>query len=127
MAKFLIASVRHRTYRAIPRSYSSRRPLRREGFVELLDEPVWLRHRVLRMRAALRFAMKPEVESILRELIADAEARLLALEQRDTQASPQAGPVVGAKAPFLEARAGRSSRRERLPSGVRDPQPGNLD
>jgi hypothetical protein len=36
----------------------------------------------------LRFAMKQEVEGILRELIADAEARLLALEQRDAQAGP---------------------------------------
>jgi hypothetical protein len=59
--------------------------------VELLDEAVWLRHRVLRMRAALRFAMKPEVESILRELIADAEARLLALEQRDAQELQERG------------------------------------
>jgi hypothetical protein len=32
--------------------------------------------------------MKQEVEGILRELIADAEARLLALEQRDAQAGP---------------------------------------
>jgi hypothetical protein len=56
--------------------------------VELQDEAVWLRYRILRMRVALRFAMKQEVEGILRELIADAEARLLALEQRDAQAGP---------------------------------------
>jgi hypothetical protein len=46
----------------------------------LQDEAVWLRYRIIRMRTALRFAMSPEVESILRELIADAEARLAMLE-----------------------------------------------
>ena len=49
--------------------------------VELEDEVIWLRHRIHRMRMALRYAIRPEVESILRELIADGEARLLALEQ----------------------------------------------
>jgi hypothetical protein len=40
------------------------------------DEEIWLRHRVIRMRALLRFAKEPCVESGLRELIADAEKRL---------------------------------------------------
>ena len=44
-----------------------------------------LRYRVQRMRAALRLAMNPEVESILRELITDAEEQLLALEHRDAR------------------------------------------
>ena len=44
-----------------------------------------LRYRVRRMRAALRLAMNPEVESILRELITDAEDQLLALEHRDAR------------------------------------------
>ena len=34
----------------------------------------------MRMRAALRFALAPEVEIILWEMIADAEDRLAALE-----------------------------------------------
>jgi hypothetical protein len=55
--------------------------------MELEDEATWLRYRVLRLRAALRFALAPQVEIILRELIADAEDRLLALEAkaRETQ------------------------------------------
>jgi hypothetical protein len=39
-----------------------------------------LRNRIMRMRAALRFALAPEVEIILWEMIADAEDRLAALE-----------------------------------------------
>ena len=54
--------------------------------MELEDEATWLRYRVLRMRTALKFAIKPEVESILRGLIADAEERLLALERRGAEA-----------------------------------------
>jgi hypothetical protein len=46
------------------------------------DELTWLRHRVVRMRTILRFAKEPRTESGLRELIADAEARLDALETR---------------------------------------------
>jgi hypothetical protein len=44
------------------------------------DETIWLRYRIMRMRTALRFAMSREVENILRELIADAEARLAMLQ-----------------------------------------------
>ena len=40
------------------------------------------RHRVLRMRTILRFAKDPRTETGIRELIADAEARLDALEAR---------------------------------------------
>ena len=47
------------------------------------DESSWLRYRVVRMRTALRFAMSPEVTNILRELIADGEARLLALDANE--------------------------------------------
>jgi hypothetical protein len=50
--------------------------------MELENEATWLRYRVLRLRAALRFALAPQVESILRELIADAEERLVALEAK---------------------------------------------
>jgi hypothetical protein len=48
--------------------------------VELEDARDWLRHRGIRMRTALRFAMSPEVTDILRELLADTEARLSTLE-----------------------------------------------
>jgi hypothetical protein len=44
------------------------------------DELTWLRHRIVRMRTILRFAKDPRTEAGLRELIADAEARLAALE-----------------------------------------------
>jgi hypothetical protein len=50
--------------------------------IEIEDEMSWLRHRVVRMRTILRFAKDPRTESGLRELIADAEARLAALEAK---------------------------------------------
>lgn len=46
------------------------------------DEVTWLRHRVVRMRTLLRFSKDPRIEHGLRELVADAEARLEALEAR---------------------------------------------
>jgi hypothetical protein len=46
------------------------------------DEETWLRHRIMRMRTVLRFAKDPRAEAGLRELIADAETRLVALEAR---------------------------------------------
>jgi hypothetical protein len=49
---------------------------------ELEDELTWLRHRIVRMRTVLRFAKDPRAEAGMRELIADAEARLAALEAR---------------------------------------------
>ncbi len=53
----------------------------------LEKEENWLRHRLRRMRAMLRYANEPRVESGLRELIADAEDRLEALEAHQ-QADP---------------------------------------
>jgi hypothetical protein len=50
--------------------------------IEIEDEVSWLRHRVVRMRTILRFAKDPRTETGIRELIADAEARLDALEAR---------------------------------------------
>jgi hypothetical protein len=49
---------------------------------KLEDEVSWLRHRIVRMRTILRFAKDPRAESGLRELIADAETRLAALEAK---------------------------------------------
>jgi hypothetical protein len=49
---------------------------------KLEDEASWLRHRIVRMRTVLRFAKDPRAEAGLRELIADAEARLAALEAK---------------------------------------------
>jgi hypothetical protein len=49
---------------------------------ELEDELTWLRHRIVRMRTILRFAKDPRAETGLRDLIAEAESRLEALEAR---------------------------------------------
>jgi hypothetical protein len=46
------------------------------------DETASLRHRVMRLRTALRLAKDSRVEAILREVIADQEERLIALEHR---------------------------------------------
>ena len=47
------------------------------------DEHAWLRHRIVRMRTTLlRFAKDPRAETALRDLIAEAEARLEALEAK---------------------------------------------
>jgi hypothetical protein len=43
----------------------------------------WLRRTVIRLRTAVRFAREPRTETILREVIADAEDRLAALEPRE--------------------------------------------
>jgi hypothetical protein len=48
--------------------------------VEFEDEEAWLRHRVTRLRGALRIATEPRVMAILRDLIIDAEKRLEMLE-----------------------------------------------
>jgi hypothetical protein len=53
------------------------------------EEEIWLRHRLRRMRALLRYAKETKVEIGLRELIADAEERLEILEQRQNQRPPQ--------------------------------------
>jgi hypothetical protein len=49
---------------------------------EIEDDVSWLRHQISRMRTILRFAKDPRTEAGLRELIAEAEARLAALEER---------------------------------------------
>lgn len=41
--------------------------------MEFEEEEIWLRHRVGRLRAALRISKEPRVEAILRELIIDPE------------------------------------------------------
>jgi hypothetical protein len=53
-------------------------------------ETDWLRKSIIRLRAALRFAGEPRVEAILREVIADAEDRLSALEHSDQPKHRQA-------------------------------------
>jgi hypothetical protein len=40
------------------------------------DERAWLRFFIGRLRAALRYAKAPETTAILKELIAEVEARL---------------------------------------------------
>jgi hypothetical protein len=50
--------------------------------VEAESESVWLRHRLIRMRTALRFVKDGTVEAILRELLTDGEERLAALERQ---------------------------------------------
>lgn len=46
------------------------------------QEAVWLRPRIIQMRAMLRRVKDRNVENALREFIADAESRLEALEER---------------------------------------------
>jgi hypothetical protein len=48
--------------------------------VEFEEEEIWVRHRVRRLRAALRITKEPRVEAILRDLIIDAEKRLELIE-----------------------------------------------
>jgi hypothetical protein len=56
------------------------------GFMEngmaIDPEIVWLRPRVICMRALLRFAKDARVEAALKDLITDAEDRLAALEEQ---------------------------------------------
>jgi hypothetical protein len=56
--------------------------------VEFEEEEIWLRHRVGRLRAALRLAKEPRVEAILRELIIDAEKRLALIEEANAKRPP---------------------------------------
>jgi hypothetical protein len=44
----------------------------------------------MRLRAALRFADEPRVETILREVIGSAEDRLIELERSDQPKMPEA-------------------------------------
>jgi hypothetical protein len=49
---------------------------------QLEDEAAWLRRQVVSLRTALRFVIDPRVKTLIREFIANAENRLVALEQR---------------------------------------------
>ena len=56
-------------------------------------ELVWLRPRVIRLRALLRYAQVDRVETILlREFLADAESRLEALEEQAVTEKLDPGP-----------------------------------
>lgn len=56
-------------------------------------ELVWLRPRVIRLRALLRYAQVDRVETILlREFLADAETRLEALEEQAVTEKLDPGP-----------------------------------
>jgi hypothetical protein len=48
--------------------------------MEAEDEVVWLRHAVMRLRNILRYAKDPRAIAGLKELIAQAEARLEKLD-----------------------------------------------
>ncbi len=50
------------------------------------SEILWLRSRVIRMRALLRYAKDTRVEAGLRELVGDAETRLEWLEEQARRA-----------------------------------------
>ena len=43
---------------------------------EIEDEEKWLRHRIVRLRTIMRFALDARVETVLREFITEAEERL---------------------------------------------------
>jgi hypothetical protein len=53
----------------------------RGGMSDLDDEEAWLRAWIIRLRTLLRFAIHPEVETGLKQFIADAERRLERLQQ----------------------------------------------
>ncbi len=56
-------------------------------------ELIWLRPRVIRLRALLRYAQVDRVETILlREFLADAESRLEALEEQAVTEKLDPGP-----------------------------------
>jgi hypothetical protein len=57
--------------------------------MDLENEASWLRSRIIRLRAALRFAKEPRTDMILREFIAEAEERLGALEDRGVPSPPK--------------------------------------
>ena len=60
--------------------------------MDLEDEEAWLRHRVLRLRTILRMARQPDVETALRVLIGEAEARLEELADRRLPTSRDVRP-----------------------------------
>jgi hypothetical protein len=49
--------------------------------MQLQPEEAWLRQRIIRLRSTLRFVKVAEVETLLREIISDMEARLELLEE----------------------------------------------
>ena len=51
------------------------------------QELTWLRPRVIQMRALLRHVKDARVETVLREFIADAEARLELLDEQTTKST----------------------------------------
>jgi hypothetical protein len=55
--------------------------------MELEDEAGGLLHRLMRLRVALRFANDSRAEAILREVIANIEERLVALERAGAKAA----------------------------------------
>jgi hypothetical protein len=57
--------------------------------MDLEDEEAWLRHRVLRLRTILRTARQPDIETALRVLIGEAEARLEKLAERRFAGQPR--------------------------------------
>jgi hypothetical protein len=69
-----------------PMCYSATMP------TEIEDEQTWIRHRVVRLRTILRFVKDPRAETALRDLIAEAEARLEALEARRRLSAASAPP-----------------------------------
>jgi hypothetical protein len=50
--------------------------------MEIEQEAIWLRPRVIQMRALLRRVKDARVEAVLREFITDAEARLELLDKQ---------------------------------------------
>jgi hypothetical protein len=80
-------------------------PVGTELLMELVDEQAWLHYRIVRLRTALRFAVAPETQTILRELIGNGEERLIALEQ-DYIERRQVPGTVDLKASFRREREG---------------------
>jgi hypothetical protein len=46
-----------------------------------VGEEEWLRHRIKRLRVALRFIKDPTAEIVIKELIQDAESRIAAIQE----------------------------------------------
>jgi hypothetical protein len=59
-----------------------------DGAGDRESEATWFRLHIIRLRAALRYAVEPRVELILRETIADMEDRLEELEAGLAESRP---------------------------------------
>ena len=57
---------------------------------EIEDEEKWLRHRVVRLRTIMRFALDARVKTVLKEFITEAEERLDKLGQLRKSPDPSA-------------------------------------